>query len=107
MKGGAQGGATPGAGLYALLRVLLERGDGEIRVVVWLDGEFVKCSVRDNGSAAPNSQPGCSLQIVEALSKALGESSWRKLLADASSRCLDRADRTPFCPSLTIESPPQ
>lgn len=103
MKGGAQGGATPGAGLYALLRVLLERGDGEIRVVVWLDGEFVKCSVRDNGSAAPNSQP----RMQPSNGRGLEQGSWRKLLADASGRRLDRADRTPFCPSLTIESPPQ
>jgi hypothetical protein len=45
---------------------------GEIRVAVWVDGAFVKCSVQDNGSAAPNIHPGRGLQIVDALSEALG-----------------------------------
>jgi two-component sensor histidine kinase len=48
------------------------RGGGEIRVAIWLDGAFVKCSVQDNGSATPNRQPRRGLQIIDALSKALG-----------------------------------
>jgi two-component sensor histidine kinase len=47
-------------------------GSGEIRVAIWRDGEFVKCSVRDSGSAAVNIQLGRGLKIVDALSKALG-----------------------------------
>jgi two-component sensor histidine kinase len=47
-------------------------GDGgEIHVAVWRDGAFVKCSVKDNGSAATNIQPGRGLKIVEGLSGAL------------------------------------
>jgi two-component sensor histidine kinase len=47
-------------------------GSGEIRVAIWRDGAFVKCSVRDSGSAAVNIQLGRGLKIVDALSKALG-----------------------------------
>ncbi|HEY2529269.1 MAG TPA: sensor histidine kinase [Xanthobacteraceae bacterium] len=61
--------------LYELItnaaRHALESG-GEIRVAVRCGGVFVKCSVQDNGSAAPSIQPGRGLQIVDALSKALG-----------------------------------
>ena len=62
--------------LYELItnaaRHAFEGGGGEIRVAVRLDGAFVKCSVQDNGSAAPNMHPGRGLQIVDALSEALG-----------------------------------
>jgi two-component sensor histidine kinase len=47
-------------------------GSGEIRVAIWRDGAFVKCSVRDSGSAAVNIGLGRGLKIVDALSKALG-----------------------------------
>jgi len=47
-------------------------GGGEILVAIWRDGAFVKCSVRDSGSAAVNIQLGRGLKIVDALSKALG-----------------------------------
>jgi two-component sensor histidine kinase len=47
-------------------------GSGEIRVAIWRDGAFVKCSVQDSGSAAVNIQLGRGLKIVDALSKALG-----------------------------------
>jgi two-component sensor histidine kinase len=54
-------------------RHAFDGGDGgEIRVAVRRGGAFVKCSVQDNGSAAPNIQPGRGLQIVDALSRALG-----------------------------------
>jgi two-component sensor histidine kinase len=63
--------------LYELItnaaRHAFEGGDGgEIRVAVRRGGEFVKCGVQDNGSAAPSIRPGRGLQIVDALSKALG-----------------------------------
>jgi len=47
-------------------------GSGEIRVTVCRDGEFVKCSVKDNGSAASNIRLGQGLRIAERLSSALG-----------------------------------
>jgi hypothetical protein len=49
-----------------------EDGSSEIRVAVWRDGAFVKCSVQDNGLAPAKIQPGRGLKIVDALSKALG-----------------------------------
>jgi two-component sensor histidine kinase len=62
--------------LYELItnaaRHAFERGGGEIRVAVWLDDTFVKCSVQDDGAAAPACQPGRGLQIVDALGNALG-----------------------------------
>jgi two-component sensor histidine kinase len=53
-------------------RHAFEDGGGEIRVAVWRDGAFVKCSVQDSGSTAVNIQLGRGLKIVDALSKALG-----------------------------------
>jgi two-component sensor histidine kinase len=47
-------------------------GSGEIRVAVWRDDAFVRCSVQDSGSAAADIQPGRGLKIVHDLSNALG-----------------------------------
>jgi two-component sensor histidine kinase len=62
--------------LYELItnaaRHAFDGGGGEICVAIRSDGACVKCSVQDNGSAAPSIQPGRGLQIVDALSKALG-----------------------------------
>ena len=43
-----------------------------IRVSVWQDGAFVKCSVQDSGSVTTSIQPGHGLKIVNSLSRALG-----------------------------------
>jgi two-component sensor histidine kinase len=45
---------------------------GAIRVAVWQDGGFVKCSVQDSGSVTTSIQPGHGLRIVNSLSRALG-----------------------------------
>jgi two-component sensor histidine kinase len=45
---------------------------GAIRVAVWQDGAFVKCSVQDSGSVTASIQPGHGLKIVNSLSRALG-----------------------------------
>ncbi|MGA8498243.1 MAG: sensor histidine kinase [Xanthobacteraceae bacterium] len=45
---------------------------GAIRVAVWQDGAFVKCSVQDSGSVTTSIQPGHGLRIVNSLSCALG-----------------------------------
>ena len=45
---------------------------GAIRVAVWRDGAFVKCSVQDSGSVTTSIQPGHGLKIVNSLSRALG-----------------------------------
>jgi two-component sensor histidine kinase len=45
---------------------------GAIRVAVWQDGGFVKCSVQDSGSVTTSIQPGHGLKIVNSLSRALG-----------------------------------
>src|SRR6202035_1703298 len=42
---------------------------GEIRVELWRDGGFVKCTVSDNGSAPVRFQPKRGLRIVEDLTK--------------------------------------
>jgi two-component sensor histidine kinase len=47
-------------------------GSGEIRIALWREGGFVKCSVWNSGSVTTNIQPGRGLKIVDALSKALG-----------------------------------
>jgi two-component sensor histidine kinase len=60
---------------------------GEIRVAIWRDGAFVKCSVRDSGSAAVNIQLGRGLKIVDALSKALG-GRFRQTLGPQGSKAL-------------------
>jgi hypothetical protein len=70
---------------------------GEIRVAVWVDGAFVKCSVQDNGSAAPNIHPGRGLQIVDALSEALG---------GRFKQTFGPGDRSPSSSSLTTAPPP-
>jgi two-component sensor histidine kinase len=46
--------------------------DGEIRVGLWRDGAFIKCSVQDSGSAPAKVRPGRGLKIVSGLSDALG-----------------------------------
>jgi two-component sensor histidine kinase len=45
---------------------------GAVRVAVWQDGAFVKCSVQDSGSVTTSIQPGHGLKIVNSLSRALG-----------------------------------
>jgi len=45
---------------------------GAIRVAVWQDGAFVKCSVQDSGSVTNSIRPGHGLKIVNSLSRALG-----------------------------------
>jgi two-component sensor histidine kinase len=62
-------------------------GSGEIRVVIWRDGAFVKCSVWDSGSAAVNIQLGRGLKIVDALSQALG-GRFKQTLAPQGSKAL-------------------
>lgn len=44
---------------------------GAIRVAVWQDGAFVKCSVQDSGSVTTSIRPGHGLKIVHSLSRAL------------------------------------
>jgi two-component sensor histidine kinase len=87
--------------LYELIinaaRHAFEGGGGEIRVAVWVDGAFVKCSVQDNGSAAPNIHPGPGLQIVDALSEALG---------GRFKQTFGPGDRSPSSSSLTTARPP-
>ncbi|HSV22751.1 MAG TPA: sensor histidine kinase [Xanthobacteraceae bacterium] len=46
--------------------------EGEIRVELLRVGAFAKCSVTDNGSAAPTVRPGRGLKIIDELSKSLG-----------------------------------
>ena len=46
--------------------------EGEIRVELLRAGAFAKCSVTDNGSAAPTVRPGRGLKIIDELSKSLG-----------------------------------
>jgi two-component sensor histidine kinase len=46
--------------------------EGEIRVELMRAGAFAKCSVTDNGSAAPTVRPGHGLKIIDELSKSLG-----------------------------------
>ena len=53
-------------------RHAFENRSGEIRVAVWRDGAFVKCSVQDSGSVTTSIQPGHGLKIVNGLSRALG-----------------------------------
>jgi two-component sensor histidine kinase len=53
-------------------RHAFESRGGEIRVAVWQDGAFVKCSVQDSGSVTTSIQPGHGLKIVNSLSRALG-----------------------------------
>ena len=54
------------------VRHTFESGTGEIHVTVCRDGEFVKCGVKDNGSAASNIRLGQGPRIAERLSTALG-----------------------------------
>jgi two-component sensor histidine kinase len=54
------------------MRHAFAAGGGEIHVSVRRYAGFVKCIVRDDGSAAPNIRPGRGLKIVEALSNSLG-----------------------------------
>ena len=49
-----------------------ENHSGEIRVALWRDGEFVKCSVQDGGSSAASFKAGRGLRIVDGLSKTFG-----------------------------------
>jgi two-component sensor histidine kinase len=60
---------------------------GEIRVSVWSDGTFIKCSVEDSGSAAANIRPGHGLKIVESLSRAL-EGCFEQTLGPRGSKSL-------------------
>jgi two-component sensor histidine kinase len=53
-------------------RHAFENRGGAIRVAVWQDGAFVKCSVQDSGSVTTSIQPGHGLKIVNGLSRALG-----------------------------------
>ena len=53
-------------------------GEGEIRVELLRAGPFAKCSVTDNGSAAPTVRPGRGLKIIDELSKSLGGRCIRK-----------------------------
>jgi len=46
--------------------------EGEIHVELVRAGAFAKCSVTDNGSAAPTVQAGRGLTIIDELSKSLG-----------------------------------
>lgn len=46
--------------------------EGEIRVELLRAGAFAKCSVTDNGAAAPTVRPGRGLRIIDELSKSLG-----------------------------------
>jgi two-component sensor histidine kinase len=46
--------------------------EGKIRVELLRAGAFAKCSVTDNGSAAPTVRPGRGLKIIDELSKSLG-----------------------------------
>jgi two-component sensor histidine kinase len=47
-------------------------GAGEIRVELSHAGAFAKCSVVDDGSAAPTVRPGHGIKIIEELSESLG-----------------------------------
>lgn len=47
------------------------RRPGNIRIELVRDGEFVRCTVSDNGSAPSHFQPRRGLRIVEELTKAL------------------------------------
>jgi two-component sensor histidine kinase len=53
-------------------RHAFENRGGAIRVAVWQDGAFVKCSVQDSGSVTTSIAPGHGLKIVNSLSRALG-----------------------------------
>ena len=53
-------------------RHAFENRGGAIRVAVWQDGAFVKCSVLDSGSVTTSIAPGHGLKIVNSLSRALG-----------------------------------
>jgi two-component sensor histidine kinase len=53
-------------------RHAFENRGGAIRVAVWQDGAFVKCSVQDSGSVTTSIRPGHGLKIVNSLSRALG-----------------------------------
>jgi two-component sensor histidine kinase len=53
-------------------RHAFENRGGAIRVAVWQDGAFVKCSVQDSGSMTTSIAPGHGLKIVNSLSRALG-----------------------------------
>jgi two-component sensor histidine kinase len=53
-------------------RHAFENRGGAIRVAVWQDGTFVKCSVLDSGSVTTSIAPGHGLKIVNSLSRALG-----------------------------------
>jgi two-component sensor histidine kinase len=53
-------------------RHAFESRGGAIRVAVWQDGAFVKCSVQDSGSVTTSIAPGHGLKIVNSLSRALG-----------------------------------
>ena len=53
-------------------RHAFENRGGAIRVAVWQDGAFVKCSVQDSGSVTTSIRPGHGLKIVDSLSRALG-----------------------------------
>jgi two-component sensor histidine kinase len=46
--------------------------EGEIRVELLRAGAFARCSVTDNGSAAPAVRPGRGLKIIDELSRSLG-----------------------------------
>jgi two-component sensor histidine kinase len=54
------------------VRHAFEGGGGEIRISIWRNGAFVKCSVQDKGLGAANIRRGRGLAIVHALSTALG-----------------------------------
>jgi two-component sensor histidine kinase len=53
-------------------RHAFENRGGAIRVAIWQDGAFVKCSVQDSGSVTTSIRPGHGLKIVNSLSRALG-----------------------------------
>jgi two-component sensor histidine kinase len=53
-------------------------GEGEIRIELLRAGPFAKCSVTDNGLAAPTVRPGRGLKIIDELSKSLGGRCIRK-----------------------------
>jgi two-component sensor histidine kinase len=79
---------------------------GAIRVAVWQDGAFVKCSVQDSGSVTNSIRPGHGLKIVNSLSRALG-GRFRQTFGVQGSKSLlvFPCDSEPVVSSA--ESPPQ
>jgi two-component sensor histidine kinase len=89
-------------------RHAFDRRGGIIRIECQTSGEFVKCSVADNGSASTAEvRPGSGLKIVEALAQALGADFQFNFGEDGSESILMFSIERNHCDELKSTPPTQ